>query len=412
MNGIEQDLVNYYTNDALFDLERCGLSNGTVNSIMLYMKNAKPFKTITSSLTCEFRNKSVNELQECIKMFMSNKAFSRIDKSNLVSPMDILSDTGEQKTLLERFCKRAILLIILSIKKDIKKNLEFLNNVTNNNDLFLLPEKNNITKAYNNFFPSFYTYVLNKYDKDNHYIFPYMTMKENKLGYTVINKKTTGGSFGKSKDDVIEDIKKKLLGMSDKHNIKKIYDMEDVKRLDTLLENNKINQLILSGDLTLSQEFNRISRGILSVDTGPEQREKYFGELFQLKDPSKFDMKTLHALYNAEDDKENFLKFLVDKTLHKQINVSSLSEADQKQLRVITLVDDLFNKILKEDYTDNSLNMKDDDMKFILMLETLNSIKGSTNSSGVADNKKSNITINLYKDIDHASVNGDKISLA
>jgi hypothetical protein len=405
MDGIKKDLINYYITDTKLDLERCGLERSTIDNIQSFMRGTGPFKPVVISITSELRNKPVKEVQKIINTLMSKEVFSRIDKSNLISPMEVLSNTEEQRTLLERFCKRAILLSVLSIKKNIKKDLDFLNKMVNNNELFLIPEKDKIIKAYNNFFPSFYTYILNRHDKDYHYVLPYMSTKDYKLGYTALSKNSRGGN---ASNDVIEEVKKKLHGMSSKHNIKKIYDMNDVKRLDTLLENNKINQLILSGDLTLSPEFNRITRSILNNDATVEEREKYFGELFKLKDPSKFDMKSLHSLYNAEDDKENFLKYLVDKTLHKQFNTSDLSDTDQKQLQVIALVDDLFNKILKGDYTDNSLNMKDDDMKFILMLETLNSIKGSTN--GNSDNKKSNITINLFKDVDHTSVNSDKIS--
>ncbi|QKE44589.1 hypothetical protein Yalta_142 [Yalta virus] len=205
-----------------------------------------------------------------------------------------------------------------------------------------------------------------------------------------------GGRFMKDDESIL--VKNQLDKMFES-NVKHIYNKEEIKQLENLLENKKINSLIARKELKLSPGFNNVIQNILNKDISETDREKFFNEIFDVSDNRDLSKEELYEIYKNEPNKEGFIKYVVDKTMHQNIS----KDCNQSNLKVVALVDNIFSKILKEDYDHNTLNLQDDDIKFILMLETLNSIKSSSIGNS------SNITVNLFKDVEKTRINKEEI---
>lgn len=418
-------------------------------------------KLVNNILQISLDRLDKNELQNKIQLFLSNNLFPSIDKKYFIYPGDVLSPISLTSGILKTFFKKILHQTILCFVHETIKNKEFYNNRLKNGlfyDSFIQLKKS--IQEYNKTFLKLYTGLINKYDTTGDYIFPvYNTINDNiyfskveynennkhtnfikklqnennnsscsssedlyknKKSITIDNKKCSNkdnkivsndnNEIGLNKEDWQEkagafgvtdevDIVKKQLNKMFENNIKHTYNKEELKHLEILLENKKINNLIARKELKLSPGFNSVVLNILNKNITDNDRKKFFNEIFDVSDNSNMTKEELYDVYKNEPNKEGFIKYLVDKTLHQNV----LQNTGKTDLKVVALVDNIFNKILDEDYNHNTLNLQDDDIKFILMLETLNSIK--TSSIG----NSSNITVNLFKDVDQTRINKEEI---
>lgn len=244
-------------------------------------------------------------------------------------------------------------------------------------------------KRYQNVFIHILSLLKNKYDDTGDYIHPIINNDKKIIKYTKLD-------YGLAGNLNLDKIKIQLEDMS-KNNIGKIYDKQDIVRLEELFENNKINKLIAKKEIKLGNNFTKLIENILREDS--EDSKKYFKELFDVSENKYLTNNDIYEMYKNEPNKEVFIKYLVEKTILDMFPKNNFNETE----KVVSVVDKLFDKIIKTDYEHNSLNLKNEDIKFILMLETLNSIK--TSNIG----QKSNVTLNVYKDISSAEINGEKI---
>lgn len=523
---IDDLIVSYYGVSLKNNLEFLNINSEEEKNILVsYFYQKIDFKNydkiIDRVLQASVDRLNKNQLENKIELFLSDRIFPSIDKTQFIPPGNILSSTSLTSNVLRMFFKRILYQTILSFVYAMTKNKNFYKRSLETEifyDAYL--KLRNSLQQYNKAFLNFYTGLVNKYDITGDYIFPvYNAMDdnvyfskveynrpninnekllplkidkvgmslENKIKLKEIQKCSTSSSSSSSNSSNIntnnfkpEELKKihkfnKEIGLTaedfkinkdnkktlsdettinlykdprdikssselskknivykdpkdlpiiakrpiggainmgdesvivknqlDKmfeDNIKHVYNKEEIKQLENLLENKKINTLIARKELKLSPGFNNIIQNILNKDINDTDRKKFFNEIFDVVDNTHLTKEELYDVYKNEPNKEGFIKYVVDKTMHQNIP----QDCSNSNLKVVALVDNIFSKILKEDYDHNTLNLQDDDIKFILMLETLNSIK--TSSIG----NSSNITVNLFKDVDQARINKDEI---
>lgn len=380
-----------------------------------YLQEFKKFNSTFIMILDKSLDVDIESLKEKIDIFFLDIFFPMVDKKEFIMPQHILNHDLLTKNIYKSFLKNMLYKSVLTIVDEMINNVLFYKKKLETNVFFSASQEliNNMFYQEQTYL-GFYHKLLNKYDSTSDYVFPVYNYTKNNIHFSkIIYDKEKGGGF--DEDRGVEKIKTQLnnLFVNSNNVIKNVYDKEKIKRLEELLDNTKINNLINNKQLKLKPGFNTIIKKIIekegeskdgknSVNTTQEDlKKKYFNDIFELDKGQKITNEDMYKIYKEEPDKEAFIKYLVDKTMHNNL-------LDQKnnseELKITSLIDGIFNNILKTDYDHNSLNLQDDDVKFILMLETLNSIK--TSSIG----NSSNITVNLYKEIDGAKINKDEIS--
>jgi hypothetical protein len=397
---IDKIIRFYYTTSLKNNLEMLNICNSEdIYIITSYFHKDMNFKVydslLDSTLTKNIDYMTKSDLKKKIKLFLSDDVFVSIDKTDFIPPEPVLCSETLTVNIMKSFFKKALYKTVLVLIQNMISNINFYQQSIDSNMFYSAYfELKRSLNSYHDIFLSFYIGLINKYDSNADYIFPIYDKTSGNIYFSkVIYPKAGSGETG----DTIK-IKEQLDNLFNK-NIKQTYDKEEIKQLENLLENKKINKLIARKELKLAPGFNNIIKDVLKEDATDEERKKYFNELFEVQDNKNLSKEELYDIYKNEPNKEGFIKYIVDKTLFQNIpNYQTDNTA-----KVVSLVDNIFNKILKEDYDYNSLNLKSEDIKFILMLETLNSIKTSSIGSN------SNITVNLYKDVDKATINKEEI---
>lgn len=76
---------------------------------------------------------------------------------------------------------------------------------------------------------------------------------------------------------------------------------------------------------------------------------------------------------------------------------------------LLSMIDKVFDYIFKQDFRNNSMQLGDEDVKFILALETLETIKNSLHPPVSQPEGKSQVIVNLFKDVDETTINDNYI---
>lgn len=380
-----------------------------------YLQEFKKFNSTLGVILEKSLDINIESLKEKIDIFFLDILFPMVNKKEFVMPEHVLNHDLLTKNVYKSFLKNILYKSILIIIDEMITNVLFYKKKLQTN-VFFSASQELINKMFyqEQTYLGFYHKLLNKYDSGSDYIFPIYNYTKGNIHFSkIIYDKEKGGAF--DEDLGVEKIKTQLdnLFVNSNNVIKNVYDKEKIKRLEELLDNTKINNLINNKQLKLKPGFNSIIKKILEKEEEKDNdnnhesmaqqdlKKKYFNDIFELDKGQKITNEDIYKIYKEEPDKEQFIKYIVDKTMHNNL----LSQKkNSEELKITSLIDDIFNHILKTDYDHNSLNLQDDDVKFILMLETLNSIK--TSSIG----NSSNITVNLYKEIDGAKINKDEIS--
>lgn len=383
-------------------------------------------KILKSVLAKNINNLSKDKILDKINLFMNTQIFSNIDKSNYINPICIINKNKIPIDILSLFFQTilydCIIQIYLNKKIDVKYyskyNTLILNDPTEILKIFKIINylRNDIINFYKKTYLSFYVKIVNKIDKHVDYIFP-MLIDNSLLMSGIINEK----SFEICSEDNeclivtekdneniggnVELIKNKLQEMSYEPYIKNLYTKSEIEMIENILNNEKLNSLIRQKKLRLSKNFQKILKDISKKNKPIDNLEEYVDEIFIVQDnPDHIDTKKISQILKNNPNSEKFIEYLVDKIVYNEhLNKeSSTSE-------IISLIDSVFDKILNHDYNHNSLNLEDDDIKFILMLETLNALK--SDNLPTTPNGNSNIILNIYKDIDSAKINNNEIKL-
>lgn len=397
---IDKIIRFYYATNLKNNLELLNICNlEDIHIITSYFHKDINFKVydslLESTLTKNIELMSKKDLKKKIKLFLSDNVFVSIDKSDFIPPEPVLCSETLTINIMKAFLKKALYKTILMIVKTMLNNIDFYQHTIDSNMFYSAYfDLKRSLNSYHDIFLNFYIGLINKYDANADYIFPIYDKTSGNIYFSkVLYPKAGSGETG----DTIK-LKEQLDNLFNQ-NIKQTYSKEEIKQLENLLENKKINKLIARKELKLAPGFNNLIKDVLNEDATEEEKKKYFNELFEVEDNKNLTKEELYNIYKNEPNKEGFIKYIVDKTLFQNIPKNQVDNT----AKVVSLVDNIFNKILKEDYDYNSLNLKSEDIKFILMLETLNSIKTSSIGSN------SNITVNLYKDVDKATINKDEI---
>lgn len=209
--------------------------------------------------------------------------------------------------------------------------------------------------------------------------------------------------------DKIEKLRNKIEDITEQAYVKNVYASDDIDRLETLLNNKKINNLIQTKKIKLAKNFQGLITQIMENNNSEDKNNNknakdFFDKVFMINDnDEKVGIDELYDIYNSEPDKQKFLDYLVDKiSYYNYLRENDSPQPNIKSTRnsgAITSIGNVFSQILNNNYSDNSFRLKDNDMKFILMLETLNSLKTS-----LSEAQGNNVIVNLYKDVQHASV--------
>lgn len=237
----------------------------------------------------------------------------------------------------------------------------------------------------------FYFYISKKYTPSN-FIFPVMV--DDKIISSRVY--SVGGAS-------IENVQNDLKMLASEPYINNVYSDEEIERIETLLENKKINSLIKSHKLTLAPNFETMIKDIASTDKfNKEDTTKLINNIFKTQDSEQLQDETKKNIQDVIDqtgDKDVALKYLIEKIAY--------SNMDNKDSSNIKNLNEVFKTIQEINLKDNSLQLTDPDMKFILMLETINAIKSSIGTG----NKNSNVTLNVYKDIQKVKINDKDIDI-
>jgi hypothetical protein len=197
-----------------------------------------------------------------------------------------------------------------------------------------------------------------------------------------------------------EIIMNKLEEMYNEPYIKNLYTKTEIEQLESILNNEKLNSLIKQKKIKLSKNFQEMLKNITEKKDFKNIQD-YVKKIFIVQDNKEninID-KIANIIDSNLGNNKNFLEYFIDKIIYND-NLNNNGE-------VISMIDNIFDKILTHDYNHNSLNLENEDIKFILMLETLNALK----SNNLQMPSTSNITVNVYKDIDKAKINNNEIQI-
>lgn len=272
-----------------------------------------------------------------------------------------------------------------------------------------------------------YVYILNTFDKNNLYVLPQIMRNNNTIKFllSIVKRKKDSKLLGgdPSLDRNVETIKDMMIDMGqNKPIIKNVYDIEDIKQIESLLQNSKINDLIQSKRLKLNNNFQSllhdISRDVLDDykikdndkengafdeenDVGEKEKfQSFFNKFFIFSNENDEEKEKLYTAFMNAPNKKVFLDYFVDRYSH-----NTFLNPD-KGSKLLSIADNLFSKILKSDLGNNSFSLNNNDTQFILMLETLESFK-----TALRGNETNNITININKELNDLKLNNDIITL-
>lgn len=385
---IKNVIKEYYSNVVKNNLEYLDIFKSEelkslINIFNNDVFNDEDFKNIEKNINT-LKILSKTKTDKAVNLLLSDDLFSFVSKDNY-QKNPIYTEANNNL-----FLRKTLYNILIQLIYKRCKYTNFLVRKSKKKTFFssqkTIEEK---LKKYQNIFLSTYSLLKNKYDNTGDYIHPLLNNNKKKIIFTKLDYCLSGN---------LDKIKMQLDDMS-KENIGKIYSREDILRLEEMFENKKINKLIAKKEIKLGNNFTKLINDILKENT--EDAKKYFAKLFEVTENKYLTNEDLYSIYQKETNKEAFLKYLTEKTVMTIIPKNNFEETE----KIVSIVDNLFEKIVKSNYEYNSLNLKNDDIKFILMLETLNSIKTSNIGN------KSNITLNVYKDISSAEINGKKIKI-
>lgn len=390
------------------------------------IENVENFtKILKSVLAKNINNLSKDKILDKINLFMNTQIFSNIDKSNYINPICIINKNKIPIDILSLFFQTilydCIIQIYLNKKIDVKYynkyNTLILDDPGEILKIFKIINylRNDIINFYKKTYLSFYVKIVNKIDRHADYIFPMLIDNSlvmsgiiNEKSFEICTEDNECLTITENDDEKIggnvELIKNKLQEMSYEPYIKNLYTKSEIETIENILNNEKLNSLIRQKKIRLSKNFQKILKDITKKNKRIDNLEEYVDEIFIVQDnPDHINTKKLSEILKNNPNSEKFIEYLIDKIVYNEhLNNESTSE-------IISLIDHVFDKILNHDYNHNSLNLEDNDIKFILMLETLNALK--SNNLPTTPNGNSNIILNVYKDIDSAKINNNEIKL-
>lgn len=439
-NDIKELIKTYYISKLKYVLQDIQLFNKeNIEKILYFFKNNTSFYEYDNQLN-NILNSSINGLEgnillKKINIFCNNNKY--------INPLLIFKTCSVE--ILKKTLKIFLYDNILNYYENMEDYINFFNQelcskIVNykkinsydiDTTLNILDQLNKIKSDFYIIFTNLYLDILNKYSKDYVYIFPNNLVNSNDFFTSLIklnNDKIIGGA-----KQIETDIKK----FNPNHYIKNIYSRSDISYYKKIFDEYNINELIINNKIKLSKNFNQILDEISTISDLEDEKEielleNYIKELFILStDELKY--KDILSICLVIDDFNLFLSFFVEQIIGQNTNLKNkLSIRGPKSLIAETLpltsdasinngtinknqyrnftndLNKIFDKILANDYSNNTIDLKNDDVKLILMLETLDSIKHAYKTSGI--NKK-HITVNFYKDIVKAKINNDEIKM-
>lgn len=427
-NDITTIIINYYYSVLNLNLQILNIFKKEDKYFILsYItkdtENLENFtKILKSVLAKNINNLSKDKILDKINLFMNTQIFSNIDKSSYINPVYIINKNKIPIDILSLFLQTILYDCIIQIYLNKKIDVKYYNKyntlvLDDSAEIFKIFKiinylRNDIINFYKKTYVSFYIKIVNKLDRHVDYIFP-MLIDNSLVMSGIINEKSfeicaEENECIKVTENVggnVELIKNKLQEMSYEPYIKNLYTKSEIEMIENILNNEKLNSLIRQKKIRLSKNFQKILKDITKKDKPIDDLETYVNEIFIVQDNAEhIDTKKISQILSNNPNTEKFLEYLIDKIVYNEHlnNESSKSE-------IVSLIDSVFDKILSHDYNQNSLNLEDDDIKFILMLETLNALK--SNNLPAPPNGNSNIVLNVYKDIDSAKINNNEIKL-
>lgn len=417
-NNIISIISNYYYYMLKINLQVLKLFNKTdLNYILDYIKKDIDNHTNNNKNIDEYSKHikqillhSVNHLSkdiliQKIDFFLNTKIFSSIDKSIYINPVNIINKDKITLELLSVFFRTVLFDAILDSyfkhKIDVLYYKKYDNNLNIKNEdeimkiykiINYLEEDINI--FYKNTYLSFYVNLINKIDHQADYIFPMIIDNDILLSGVINNEEKAGAST--------ELIKNTLENMYSEPYIKNLYTKSEIRQLEEILNNEKLNRLIKLKKIRLSKDFQIMLQNIISnkENLGAKDLEDYVKKIFIVQNNEEnIDTSKISDVLNSISDNKKFLEYFVDKIIYNE-------HLNNNNKDIVSMIDNVFDKILTHDYNHNSLNLENEDIKFILMLETLNTLKSNNLPS-----PKSNVTLNIYKDINKAKVNNEEIEI-
>lgn len=361
-------------------------------------------KNIKQILLNSINNLTKEKLLCKIDFFLHSQIFPNIDKSLYINPLTIINKNKITFELLSMFFRTilydSVLEYYLHKKRDVIYYQKYDNLKLNSEEDFINVYKiinyleEDINIFYRKVYLPFYVNIINKLDNHADYIFP-MIIDNNILVSGVINDKICDSAG--SNTDLIQ---YKLEEMYSEPFIKNLYTKSEIQQLEDILNNEKLNSLIRQKKIKLSKNFQEMLKNIVEKKDYKNLQD-YVKKIFIVQDnEEKIDVDKIANIVSSQDNKK-FLEYFIDKIIYNE----HLNNNNSKE--IISMIDTIFDKILSHDYNHNSLNLENEDIKFILMLETLNTLK----SNSLQMPSTSNITLNVYKDINKATVNDNEIQI-
>lgn len=362
---------------------------------------------------------------------ISNKKIFFYSKQDNYKIRYFIEEKNIDKKILNNFFCDFIINIILDIYITCKNTIDFFNKYFDyTNKINILGLENNINflkekiNSYYYFFINFYIHLLNKKDKDIKYIFPFYLVDQNKFLLSAVDMEDKkGGKAIQASDVDINKIKEIISDMENKNNnIKNYYTKDEIQKLENILENKKINKLILNNDIKLSKNYKKLVNSVVEDKNieNPDKLNKYnnskifFDQLFDVenKDNNKNTLDSLYEVYKTEPDKKKFIDYISDKIYYNNYLKTNNTLNDPNNLEkttdMLVVFDKVFSQILNTNLENNMLKLSGDDVKFILILEVLNTLKQNVKNDSTSDK---NITLNVFKEIKGVTVNDEAIKL-
>ncbi|AKS26324.1 hypothetical protein DLEV_033 [Diachasmimorpha longicaudata entomopoxvirus] len=341
-------------------------------------------------------------LEKCTDLQEKNKLFQQYlaPELKLISPTELNETPNDD--IIRHFLEKGIYLMFVTyihVRNNSVKSFKAYYQKANETESVMNFIK---TKAYmapffehmQSLFQTFYFYIINKYAKSSFFVFPLQTDQE-----ILLTEISTSGVFG-GQNDILDTtletslLKDKLEEKALEPNIINQFTSDQVQNMETILENKNINFLIKNNKLKLSDDLDKL----VHITENKEPVKKDMFERAFITDPT--DLDNLYQAYEKCDQKDLFLRYMVDK-------ISYYQNTNQESVACMKSVENIFEKILQSNFDKNNLHLQSDDMKFILMLETLDKLRNM-----FAQPQGNNITVNLFSDeIKKAKINDDVIDL-
>lgn len=407
--------------------------NEEINNLDEYINNIKVifFNAI--------KNLDRNKIYNLITLIKENNIFE-YSRKNLYQINYFFEIKNLDKKILNTFFTSFFVNIVTDIYITCKNTISFFNKHFDYNDklnIYGLEKNIKFLKEYiynyYDFFINFYIYLLNKKDKDIKYIFPFYETNENKFIVSVVDlKEEEGGAEAVNASEVdIKKIKNILSDMeNNNNNIKNYYTKNEIQKLETVLENKKINKLINNNNIKLSKDYKSLINSVVEDKNieNPDKYDKYtkskefFNNLFVIddKENNKENMESLYEIFINEPDKKKFIDYLSDKIYYNNylnkdsthntnhsLDTCTNVESLKKTTEMLAVFDKVLGQILNTDLKNNTLKLSSDDVKFILMLEVLNTLKQNVKEPS----SDKNITLNVFKEIQGIKINEDDVKI-